>query len=350
VAPRNELERQLVEIWAQVLNRPAEKIGVNDNFFELGGHSLSAVQLMAKIKRRFNQLLPLAAMFTAPNIAALGTLIAGREATPDDILVPIQIQGSAQPIFGIPGAGGSVFSLRPLSSTLGADQPFYGLQAVGLDGKTLPLRSVEQTAKVNIEAVKTVQPLGPYILLGHSYGGVVAYEMARVLLERGEQVSSLILLDSIAPSITQKERVNDEATDLFEVCTALANLYDSCLEIDIERLRHSPHEENVQYITELLNDRGLEIGARQFAALYSVYRANLLCNRTYNPSKLSRKINASLYVATPRHKDGLTMPGDYGWNELLQSPVLIYEVESNHFSILRKAHILGSDREIKPVS
>jgi pimeloyl-ACP methyl ester carboxylesterase len=254
------------------LNLGPEKIGVNDNFFELGGHSLLAVQLMAKINRRFKQLLPLAVIYTAPNIAALAELISSEEATPIGILVPIQTNGDAPPVFGVPGVGGNVLSLQPLSRALGANQPFYGLQAVGLDGKTLPLNSVEQTAQANIAAVKTLQPLGPYSLIGHSYGGVVAYEMARILLEQAEQVSSLILLDSIAPSVMQEQPANDEATELFEACTTVANLYGAKLGIDLERLRQSSSGENVQYIVNLLNDGGVEINGEQFATLCSVYR------------------------------------------------------------------------------
>ncbi|MBZ5509457.1 MAG: amino acid adenylation domain-containing protein, partial [Acidobacteriia bacterium] len=336
-APQGEIETALGEIWAEVLK--VERVGRQDNFFELGGHSLSAVQLMAKINRRFNQLLPLSVMFTAPNIVVLAKLISNREATSTDILVPIQTNGSAPPVFGIPGAGGNVLSLQPLSKALGSNQPFYGLQAVGLDGKTLPLNSVEQTAKANIAALKTVQPHGPYILLGHSYGGVVAYEMARMLLEQAEQISSLILLDSLAPSVMQKRTDGDETTSLFDACAEVANLHGATLVIDLERLRQSSREENVQYIVNLLNDCGVEINNEQFAAFYSVYQTNLLCYRTYQPLPLPREIDVSLYRATQGHEDGQMTPHDCGWNQLLPGPVRVHDIEANHFSMLEEPHI-----------
>ena len=343
VAPRNDTEMQLVEIWAAVLKLSPEKIGINDNFFELGGNSLSAVQLMAKINKRFNQLLPLAAMFTASNIAALAKLILSAGAPSIEILVPIQTNGNVPPIFGIPGAGGNVLSLQPLSRTLGAKQPLYGLQAVGLDGKTLPLNTVEETAKANIAALKTVQPHGPYRLLGHSYGGVVAYEMARMLLEQGEQISSLVLLDSIAPAVKQEEPPMDDARELFDACTTAAGLSGAQLEIDIEWLRKSSDEENVRYIVGLLNGRGQEITIAQFAAFYNVYRANLRCYRTYKPSLLPCEIDVSLYRASQEHQDRTTLLPDYGWNQLLHEPIRIYDVEADHFSILEKVSIQGPD-------
>jgi len=336
VAPRNDRERQLAEFWAQVLNVAPEKIGVNDDFFQLGGHSLLAVQLLAKINKRFKQLLPLGVMFTAPTVASLAELISHDDATPIDILIPIQTQGNAAPIFGVPGAGGNVLSLQPLSRVLGADQPFYALEAVGVDGKTAPLKSVEQTAETNIRALKTAQPVGPYRLIGHSYGGVIAYEMARILLEHGEEISSLALLDSIAPGIMQESLMNDDVTGIMEVCMAAASLYGITLEIDGDRLRPTSGTKNFQYVSGLFKAHGVEIDASQFAAFYDVYRANMLCYYAYKPSMLSRNIDVSLYVATQENGFRSDIPADHGWNRLLQSPVHICRVDANHVSILRK--------------
>jgi len=338
VAPRNDTERRLVAIWAEVLNRSPETIGVNDNFFELGGHSLSAVRLTAKINMGFGRLLPLAVMFTAPNIAALATLIASEEAEPFKILVPIQTNGTVRPVFGVPGAGGNVVSLQPLSRALGRRQPFYGLQAVGLDGQTRPLDSVEQTARANIAALKAVQPLGPYSLIGHSYGGVVAYEMARVLLEQGDDIASLTLLDTRAPSVMQGQLARDEADELVEACTVAAGLNGIVLDLEADQLRQLPDDAKIQYIGGLLHARGIEGAGEQFAAFYKVYRANLLCYRDYVPRPLSRAIDVSLYRAT-QTRDGAT-PRDYGWSQLLRDQLRIHDVEANHHSILEKADLL----------
>jgi amino acid adenylation domain-containing protein len=338
VAPHNNTERQLIEIWAQVLNLAPEKIGIHDNFFELGGHSLSAVRLMAKISKTFEQGFPPAAIFTAPNIAELAEIIAAQETATVDILVPIHTGGNATPIFGVPGAGGNVLSLQPLVKALGPDQPFYGLQAVGLDGKTLPLNSVEETAKANIAALKTVQPAGPYNVIGHSYGGVVAYEMTSILASHGEEVSSLVLLDSIAPSIMQAQIANDEAGDLIEACMTMANLYGATLKIDTGRVQRLSGSEDIQYVVDLLSEHGLEITGHQFSTFYRVYRANLLCYRAYRPPMLSGETTVSLYRAIHELQD-FRMPHDYGWNELLPRPVRVYDVEADHFSILKEVHL-----------
>ena len=229
-----------------------------------------------------------------------------------------------------------MFSLQPLSGALGPDQPFYGLQAVGLDGNTLPFNRVEETARANIEALKTVQRVGPYKLLGHSYGGVVAYEMARMLLAEGEEISGLILLDSVAPSLMQVPAPKDEATELVEACAAAASLYDIKVEIDIHRIKGLSSEAGLKYIAGLLHESGVDINDAQLSAFYRVYRANLTCYRNYKPSMLPRNIEVSLYVATQGNG---AAPPHRGWNELLHSPAQIYTVDADHFSLLSKVQL-----------
>jgi aspartate racemase len=340
LAPRNDTEKQLVLIWAHVLNLAPEKIGVNDNFFELGGHSLLAMQLIAKTNRRFNRMAPVAVLFTAPTIAAFAKLISNEEAPSFDILVPIQANGDAPPIFAVPGAGGNALSLRPLGNALGPKQPLFALQAVGLDGKRPPLGSVEQTAQANVAALKTAQPEGPYSLIGHSYGGVVAYEMARILLERGEGITSLILLDSIAPAVMQSNFTNDEVAELVEACMSVADIYGARPEVDVERLRQLSDEEKVHHLAGLLSGLGLEMEREHLAAFYRVYQSNLLCYGAYKPAPLSYEVDVSLYRATQGRPDRPNLPPDYGWGRLLQRPIRIYDVEADHFSILKKARVI----------
>src|SRR5262249_45921633 len=152
----------------------------------------------------------------------------------------------------------------------------------------------------------------------------------------GEEVSSLILLDSIAPSALQGNLIPNEATEIFEVGMEVAHRFNISLKIDIERLRRSSTQANLQYMIGLFNDHGLELDSQQFAAFYEVYRANILCYRAYTPRMLSRKTEVSLYVAAQENGARLAIPPDYGWNQLLQSPIQIHDVDANHFSILAK--------------
>jgi thioesterase domain-containing protein len=223
-------------------------------------------------------------------------------------------------------------------------RPFYGLQAIGLDGKKSPLNSVEETAKANIAALKSVQQMGPYTLMGHSYGGVVAYEMARVLLEQGEEVERLILLDSLAPSVWQMLKTTDEVATLVEVCTTIANLNGVNLNVDVQTLTCLPDSQRIEYICEKLNTYGLEIELEQFNTFYNVFIANQRCYQAYKPINLSKTLNVSLYRAIEgNHEEGAhliqAMPDDYGWGELLSGSINIHDIKANHFSILEKSHI-----------
>ncbi|MBN1165176.1 MAG: AMP-binding protein [Candidatus Krumholzibacteriota bacterium] len=194
-APRNEAEKRLARIWEKLLG--ISPVGIDDDFFELGGHSLLAVRLFAQIQKTFGKNLPLAIIFEAPTIA----LLAGQVSDQDwqlsgKSLVPITSGGSKPPVYCVHAYGGGVFYFRELARRLGSDQPFYGLQAVGLDGKQPALRTVEEMAERYINEILAIQPSGPYYLSGRCLGAYIALEMACQLRKRGEQVAFLGILDS----------------------------------------------------------------------------------------------------------------------------------------------------------
>ena len=196
--PGGPLEVQLTAFWHHVLGRDA--IGVHDNFFDLGGHSLTAVQLLAHIERMYSRRLPLAVLFEAPTVARMAALLAESVWEPPwEFLVAIQPTGSAVPLFLVPGIGGTPLTFGKLARLLGPDQPVYGLQARGLDGKAKPFTSVVDAATHYVREVRTLRPDGPYLIGGTCTGGVLAYEMAQQLRARGESVT-LIVMESWHPS------------------------------------------------------------------------------------------------------------------------------------------------------
>ena len=200
VAPRDDLELQLAQIWEEVLGvRP---VGVTDNFFELGGHSLLAVRLFALIEKRLGKKLPLTAVFQGATVEHLADLLR-QQATPgpQSSLVAIQPGGSKRPLFLVHPAGGQVFPYVHLAQFLGPDQPCYGLQARGLEDGQDPHTRIEDMAAYYIQAMQTVQPTGPYLLGGWSMGGVVAFEMAQQLHAQGQRVALLALLDGRIPTL-----------------------------------------------------------------------------------------------------------------------------------------------------
>ena len=200
VAPRDEIEQRLARIWCDVLRLPS--VGIHDNFFELGGESLLAVQLFVRIEAEFGRELPLATLLQAGTIESLAQRLRsdGWEA-PWSPLIPIQPNGTKRPLFWVHGVGGNVLNYRPLAMRLGPDQPFYGLQARGMDGKLPPLATIEEMAAVYLAEIRKVQPRGPYHLGGASFGGVVAYEMAQQLRAAGDEAAFVALLDTSAVDV-----------------------------------------------------------------------------------------------------------------------------------------------------
>jgi thioesterase domain-containing protein/acyl carrier protein len=192
---RDGLESQLVAIWESGFNK--RPIDVHDDFFELGGDSLLAVKLFARIEKVFHLKIPLVTLVQAPTIEKLGKVIL--QSTESDIgglLVAIQAGGSRPPLYCVHGQSGNLLIYRSLAQHLGADQPVYGLQPQGMDGKLPPLNRVEDMAARYIQEIQAIQPQGPYHLTGYCMGGNIALEMAQQLRKQGEMVGLLALLDS----------------------------------------------------------------------------------------------------------------------------------------------------------
>ncbi|MET0698652.1 MAG: amino acid adenylation domain-containing protein [Mycobacterium sp.] len=221
-AARTATERSLLAIWSRVLGKAG--IGINDDFFDLGGQSLLAVRIFDEIHRNLGVDLALAVLFETPTIASLGTHIDGLRSSPSTpewtTVVPVQPSGWRRPIFCVSGVGGNPMSFVGLAAALGDQQPFYGLQHRGADGKLPPHNSIRAMAEEFVHDIRRVQPTGPYVLGGYSAGGLAAYEMARLLTDSGERVDLLVLFDTVNPGLrnwSQAERAGAHWSNLREV-------------------------------------------------------------------------------------------------------------------------------------
>lgn len=197
--PRDDLERTLTTIFEECLN--VKPIGIQDNFFELGANSLQAGYIFSRVNKILGKQLHLSMLLKSPTIEQLAAYIRNKETIePWSSLVPIQPDGSKPPLFCIHGGVGTVLFYRQLSLQLGPDQPFYGLQAKGLNGTETPHSSIQEMATEYIKEIRTVQQQGPYHLGGYCFGGIVAFEMAKQLTAQGYTVALLANFNAVSPS------------------------------------------------------------------------------------------------------------------------------------------------------
>ena len=197
VAPRTDVEKQLSEIWEELMG--LKQISVLDNFFELGGRSLVAVQIMARIEKQTGKRLPLATLFEHSTIEKLALrLNVDSKSISWESLVPIKPKGLKMPLYIVHGAGLNVLLFNALAMNMDDEQPVYGLQARGLNGVDEPLDVMEDIAANYISEILAQNPDGPYALAGYSLGGTIAYEMARQLMAMGKEVKMLAVFDTYA--------------------------------------------------------------------------------------------------------------------------------------------------------
>ncbi len=313
VAPRDVLELQLTEVWEELLHVPC---GVTDDFFELGGHSLLAVRLMSRIERLYGKNIPLNTLFKAPTIESLATILRlEKDGSSSSPLVPIQTHGSKLPFFCVHPVSGNVLCYRALARRLGAQQPFYGLQARGVADEQEPQTQVEEMAADYVEAVRTIQSQGPYLLGGWSMGGLVALEMARQLQAQGDEVRLVALFDTKAPD--GEEEMTDDASLLASFALHLGLSKDQIEEAaDVSVLL-----EQAKAASIIPHDMSLARLSQQFR----VFKANFRAAHSYRPNDLPA--NIVLFRAAERSPR-------LGWEK-----VEVYETPGSHMTLLREPNV-----------
>ncbi|PZD95722.1 non-ribosomal peptide synthetase [Paenibacillus sambharensis] len=193
--PRTPQEEILCDLFAEVLGLP--RVGIDDSFFDLGGHSLLAIQLINGIREALGVEPGIGILFEAQSVAALAErLEMGTGQASLNILLPFRTQGKRSPIFCVHPAGGLSWCYSGLMKYLGPDYPLYGIQARGIGEEQGLPQSLDEMAADYIRHIRTVQPAGPYYLLGWSLGGNVIQAMAAQLEQQGEEVALLVMLDA----------------------------------------------------------------------------------------------------------------------------------------------------------
>jgi amino acid adenylation domain-containing protein len=326
VPPSNELELTMTEIWREVLG--VDRVSVSDNFFELGGHSLSAVRLLSRMRAAIDTNLPLRCIFLHPTVAELASYISydaaaqGYRYTSElpkwSCLVPVQPKGRRTPLFMVAGyqdSDSTLLSLSQLARHLGLEQPLFGLRPRWVEGRD-GYATVEEMAREFVTELRAVQPKGPYRLAGHCVGGIAALEMAQVLMEQGEEIELMVLLDTERPS--------------------------SLRAFLIRHMRH-----RINHITDVLSEivhAGPEKGAmirqlvhRKLYVTDSFYRSMIAYQRQLKTH--ARKFYSGRITLIVNQQEARRQH-DLGWRGFAQEGLDVYTVPGDHETVLK---VYGQD-------
>ena len=350
LAPRNPLEEQLISIWEDVLG--ITPLGISDNFFEVGGNSFLATHLVSQMKEQFGQQLSLATFFQSPTVEAIAQAISqGNVSQTWSPLIPLRSTGSRPPFFCIhPGTGG-VFCYGDMARHLDPEQPFYGLQARGLDGQERPLTRTEELAACYIQAMRQIQPQSPYFLGGHCFGGVVAFEMARQLKLQGCDVALLVIMDTAPPRQrpAQDQHAADsseEFGDIGALAQVIEEFVGKTLSIDYQTLSTLSNKQQLAYLLERLKAKQVvapQTEAAQLRGLLQVSQANSWAYSSYIPQVSSHKITliraSELFIEEDSAVDYKPYTdAAFGWGAYSQAAVDVHIVPGNHVTMLTEPH------------
>jgi thioesterase domain-containing protein/acyl carrier protein len=343
-----------VGIWQEVLG--VEPVGIHDNFFDLGGHSLLAVSLMGKVNRALGIEIPLNQLFKYPTIATLlSGLDEGGLITTHSSLVTMNPVENSQiaPLFLVPGAGGHSLGYYPLAQHLGKEIPIYALEPKGLDGLSEPLTTVEELAHFYIQLITEVQPQGPYHLAGHSFGGSVIYEIACQLQDSGQEVASVMMLDSYAP-LSSREVLMDitEATE--SLLMVLAEMLDTDLSPEINQVKTIPIGDLYHYLQCVFHDKlNIEQSVMSIRGLVKNYKAHCEAGAVYSPDShhYSGKITVFSAIAEndPTSENYLSRENGLGWEHLTTGSVQVIDVPGSHVTMIREPFVSELAKQMKTV-
>ncbi len=347
--PVDDVERRLAGIWESVLQvRP---IGLHDNFFDLGGDSLLALRLFTRIERLTGRRLPLATLLAAPTVATLAPYLSGGGTVSWRSLVTIQPGTHRPAIFCVPGIGGNAVGYYALARHLGSDQPVFGLQTPGLDGRTEPFTRVEDLASHYLQEIRGSGAAPPYHLAGASFGGLVAFEMARQLSVGGEEVGLVALFDSYAPNFVSAGSEGTGSSPALRGYAARLRFHLASLVTKPGRLRHL--RGMARTLTRRVRSRVWQVAYRLHEEgattrlppyLSNVREAGYLASRRYAPAPAPLSI--SMFRASIRAVDD---PGDprLGWGTLAQGGVEVVSVPGDHLTMLVEPHVVTLAGELR---
>ncbi len=367
------LQASLKGLIANVLKIDSSAIDWTQPLTSMGLDSLTVVQLSDLLQENLGSSFQATLIFEYPTVEALANYFATEVFTSqgyniglveaEDTLdtgfaapvIAIQSQGTKPPFFCVPGGVGTSFYLHALAHHLGNDQPFYGLQARGMDDQAIPYTDVGEMANYYIHALKTIQPEGPYFLGGHSFGGQVAFEISQQLQEQGDEIGLLAIFDIPAPLFNNLIVVGwDDTKYMSEVVKLFEFFLKENLDITYDDLKGLFPGEQLDYVTERLAKKlhvnPSRMATRQVRGFVKVLKASVYAMAHYKPQKryatpihVFRSSDVRLWETANGINDTIRTQiqknMSFGWEQLSQDAVTFTSVPGDHITMMLEPNV-----------
>lgn len=347
VEPRDQHERVIAELMADALG--VDRIGAFDEFFSLGGDSISAVRLIVGIERRFGTTVPMSVFGARPTVAELAARVRDRHVVDFDPVVALKPTGDRPPLFLVHPIGGSVLCYAELAAHLPEDQPLYGLQAAGLEPGTAAVDDLQQLAADYVQAIRRIQPDGPYHIGGWSLGGLIAFEMAHQLTEGGAEIGSLVLLDTMAldaetaTELTPKQLYSYFLWELLWGALGTGTPTEPVPDVESD-------DAALDYILDIATSHGVlprtgsrELVRRLLTVFQSCWQAGAQYRPTvwHGPMTLLRASEALPEVLANAHDaaGSCYRHADNGWGRWVSGELAVVDVAGDHLTMVTEPHV-----------
>ena len=364
VEPKTAIEKYLAEQWCEVLDK--ESLGANINFFDAGGSSLQAAMLTSQLSEDLEVHVPTALIFDLADITQMATRLvelypaemtnrfgaecieqqveqsglanqgdgtSNSELVSHPLIAPLKPSGPRPPIFMVHPPGGIVMCYRELSMHLPKDQPLFAIRSHGLHGDEKLPDSIERMAAAYVAALRQTRPHGPYVLGGWSLGGLIAYEMAKQLLAKGEPVTRLIMLDTTIPA---------GSTELVPAEEQVNVGLEYGIDLTLEELSELPPEEQLPFLWDHAKKLGVlddnsspEVVAQALEDLQGLFSHHVECSSRYKLEPLD--IDLALYRPSETPQE-IKVAHDRGWGHLVDR-VQVDFVPGHHHSMVQSPNV-----------
>ncbi|HEX5869678.1 MAG TPA: AMP-binding protein, partial [Longimicrobium sp.] len=343
--PADETEARLLEIWAEMLG--VDEMGPTENFFDLGGNSFLALRLLAQVNRVMGCSLEVSTLFAGGTVRQMAQAIRGQKPAvpaPDAPIVPLQPEGWLPPLFCVHPSDRRVFGYVTLAGHMAPDQPVYGVQDVGDD----LARPVARIAAEHVRALRAARPEGPYALLGWSFGGFLAYEMASLLEREGQAVPFVGMVDTMAPFLAQQWRAYDEVELLLGAAGDIAERAGVPFGVEPDELAGMDADGRLRHVVQALYARG--VSSRNFDAAVLREHCRTLAARVesvsgYVPGPFSGPLTLFRSGTVPSEFEAFFAPRDeeekrtLGWCRVSPRPVEVHVLPGTHNTLGAEPHV-----------